>query len=157
MSVTILVKKIYDDSIIPKYQTEYASCVDLHAYNKESITIQPNQIKLIKTGIAVGMPKKYAQFNQQYEMQIRSRSGLSLKQGLIVLNAPGTIDLDYIGQIGVIMYNASNQTRIINHGDRIAQMALAKVSSIEFVQADILQQTGRDPNGFGTTGKNNEI
>lgn len=112
----------------------------------EELIIEPNARLLIKTGIKVGIP-------EGYEIQIRSRSGLSLKQGLTVINSPGTIDSDYRGEIGVILINNSNQTQILELNTRIAQMVLQKVEEIDFEESDNIPDTLRGDGGYGSTDK----
>ena len=146
---------------IPEYHTEGSAGLDLAAnlniepiivadatYEKtlQSVKIKPFGRVLIKTGIKVEIPKGY-------ELQIRPRSGLSLKSGLMVSNSPGTIDSDYRGDIGIIITNVSNKTVIINHGDRIAQAVLSKFERITFKVVNSVEKTERGEGGFGSTGK----
>lgn len=132
------------DNDLPAYQTKGAAGLDLAAFLKEPITIEPQQTKLIPTGLFFQIP-------YGYEAQIRSRSGLALKHGITVLNAPGTIDSDYRGEVGVILINQSNKPFTINSGDRIAQTVFAKVERVELIDTDSLSQTDRGENGFGST------
>lgn len=115
--------------------------------NIQLINLHPGERALISTGIRMKIPKGY-------ELQIRSRSGLTLKQGLIVLNAPGTIDSDYLGDIGVILYNAGKMSQKVFIGDRICQGVFAKVEEPEFEETLTLSKTKRGNNGFGSTGRN---
>lgn len=130
---------------LPEYATPGASGIDLRACAKQSITIQPMGRKLIKTGLFVELPKGY-------EAQIRTRSGMALKWGVVVLNSPGTIDSDYRGEIGVILANFSECMVEIEPGDRVAQMVFNKVERAVFVEVEHLETTDRGQNGFGSTG-----
>jgi dUTP pyrophosphatase len=130
---------------VPHYQTEHAAGVDLYAAVDGSLTIEAGRWKLVPTGIAVAIP-------EGYEGQVRPRSGLALKHGIGMLNAPGTIDADYRGEIGVILFNFSDASFRIRRGDRIAQLVLAKVEKAQFVKVDVLSGTGRGAGGFGHTG-----
>ena len=146
MKVKLVVGKAYD---IPEYQTPGAAGMDLHANNEQSIMLQPGQRKVVPTGLKVKVP-------DGYELQIRPRSGLVNKHGITVLNAPGTIDSDYIGEIGVILFNAdlyNGRAFYIHKGDRIAQAVLAKVEQAEWEEVEQLEATTRGEGGFGSTGK----
>tara|TARA_R100001163_G_C5063340_1_gene200600 strand:- start:2268 stop:2708 length:441 start_codon:yes stop_codon:yes gene_type:complete len=129
----------------PKYSTKGSSGMDIRAFLQEDVVMK-NNVCIIPTGLFVEIPKGY-------EIQIRSRSGLAAKQGLFVLNSPGTIDSDYRGEIKVILYYALNQgSAVIKSGDRIAQMVLSKVDTIEWQEAFDLNETKRDTGGLGSTG-----
>ena len=130
----------------PDYATNLSAGVDLRANLKKKISLEPLQRKLIKTGIHLELPKGY-------EAQIRPRSGLAYKNGITVLNSPGTIDADYRGEISVLLVNLSNQEFVINDGDRIAQMVLTPVVKIDLKETDDLPNTIRGEGGFGSTGK----
>jgi len=132
---------------IPKYQTPGASGADLKAYilNGGKIEIPPGQRAAIYTGIKIKV-------REGYEAQVRPRSGLALKQGLTVLNTPGTIDSDFLGEIKVLLYNTSKEIITINHGDRIAQLVICPVIQALFSPVDNLGETERNSLGFGTTG-----
>ena len=119
----------------------------LEGSNHSKITLKPGERILISTGVKMQIP-------EGYELQIRSRSGLTLKQGLIVLNAPGTIDSDYIGDIGVILYNAGEVAQEIHKGERICQGVFAKVEEPKFQETFMFYQTERGNNGYGSTGRN---
>jgi dUTP pyrophosphatase len=134
---------LHPKAVIPKYQTEGAAGFDLHAV--EHYILTPGETILVSTGIAVAVPKGF-------ELQIRPRSGLSLKTGLRVANAPGTVDEDYRGEIKVIMQNTSNETAFIAAGDRIAQGVVCPVVQVEFEAVTELDETERGSNGFGSTG-----
>lgn len=132
---------------IPQYATPGSSGMDVRAMLDGPITLSPFERKLIPTGIYVDIP-------EGFEIQVRSRSGLALKQGLFVLNSPGTVDADYTGEIGVVLYNLSGQTQIVNPGDRIAQLVLTRVETAEFVELEeITKETNRGAGGYGHTGK----
>ena len=133
---------------LPAYETQASAGMDLRAYLPEgSVTLEPMQRGLIPTGLYMEIPKGY-------EGQVRPRSGLALKSGITVLNSPGTIDADYRGQICVILINLSDKPFLINSGDRIAQMVIARCEQVEPVQVEILSETERGAGGFGHTGKN---
>lgn len=131
---------------LPEYQTSGSSGMDLMAWLPESeITLMPGERTLIHTGL-------YFEIPDNYELQIRSRSGLSLKRGLIVLNEPGTIDSDYRGELGIILYNASSEPQTITNGDRVAQMVIAKVEKAILNEVIGFESTERGEGGFGHTG-----
>jgi dUTP pyrophosphatase len=132
---------------LPNYATLGASGLDLRAFIAEPICLQPLDRVLVPTGLYLAIP-------QNYEVQIRPRSGLAIKQGLTCLNTPGTIDADYRGEIKVIIINLSKEPQMINDGDRIAQMVLQQVEKITWEQVSDLENTERGAGGFGHTGKN---
>jgi len=144
--VKVLVKKLDPSVKLPEYKTEGASGMDLIAFVDETMNIKPKTSALIPTGISVA-------FSEDYEIQIRPRSGLAAKNNVSVLNTPGTIDSDYRGEIKVIIFNHSNNDFIVNNGDRIAQMILAPIMKMELEEAKNLPQTIRGKGGFGSTGK----
>lgn len=132
---------------LPAYQTDLSAGMDLQAYLPEgNIVLKPMQRLLVKTGLFIELPKGY-------EAQIRSRSGLSLKHGIVVLNAPGTIDADYRGEIGIILANFSTEDFEIKNGERIAQMVIAQHETISWEITEQLTDTQRGIGGFGSTGK----
>lgn len=139
------VKIISTTGGFPAYQTEGSAGMDLRANLNSTITIYPEQKVLIPTGLSIELPIGY-------EAQIRPRSGLALKQGVTVLNSPGTIDSDYRGEIGVILINHSRQIVEVKSGDRIAQMVITKYERIEWDQVDELGTSERGVGGFGSTG-----
>ena len=141
-----LVKKFDKNIKLPTYKTSGSSGMDLMAYIKNKITINPGKIALISTGIAVAMPKNY-------EMQIRPRSGLAAKKGISILNTPGTIDSDYRGEIKIILINLSKKTFVVKSGDRVAQMILCPVAKGKLQEVKNLPKTIRGKGGFGSTGK----
>lgn len=130
---------------LPKYATEQSAGADLTANISESVILRPLERRLIPTGIHIGLPSGY-------EAQVRPRSGLALKHGVTVLNAPGTIDADYTGEIGVVLINLSDKDFVINDGDRIAQLVITRHESAEWVQVDRLDETERGDGGYGHTG-----
>ena len=144
--VKVLIKKLDPDVKLPEYKTNGASGVDLIAFIKEPINLEPKTSVLIPTGLSVAFP-------EDYEIQIRPRSGLAAKNNISVLNTPGTIDSDYRGEIKVIIYNHGNENFSINNGDRIAQMILAPVGKMELEEKNDLPKSIRGKGGFGSTGK----
>ncbi len=144
--VKILIKKINRKVITPKYKTDGSSGVDLSAFLDKEVVIKPNSSELIPTGLQVAIP-------EEFEIQIRPRSGLAAKESIGVLNSPGTIDSDYRGELKIILFNHSNKDFIINNGDRIAQMVLVPILKMEFEEVDSLPDTVRGQGGFGSTGK----
>jgi dUTP pyrophosphatase len=134
------------DNPLPHYATKGSSGMDVRASLPIPVTLQPLERALIPTGLFVEIPNGY-------EMQIRPRSGLAIKQGITCLNSPGTIDSDYRGEIKIILINLSSQQQVIHSGDRIAQMILQGVEKAEFEQVEILNETERADGGFGHTGK----
>ncbi len=132
---------------LPAYETSASAGLDLRAFIPETITLLPLERKLIKTGLFLEIP-------EGYEAQVRPRSGLALKNGITVLNSPGTIDADYRGEVGVILVNISQDNFEINTGDRVAQMVFAKVKQAKWVLSEELSETERGEGGFGSTGKN---
>lgn len=146
MKVKVINKSGFD---LPKYETENSAGMDLRACfsnGENGEIIERGERLLIKTGIFLEVPKGY-------EVQIRPRSGLAFKFGVTVVNSPGTIDADYRGEIGVILINHGEVPFIVNHGDRIAQMVLAKCEQAEWDEVDNLSETERGEGGFGSTGK----
>lgn len=142
MLINIINKSKYP---LPQYETENSAGVDLHANIEEPVLLEPLQRRVVPTGIYVSIPNGY-------EGQVRPRSGLAAKKGITVLNAPGTIDADYRGEIGVILVNLSDTSFRINPGERIAQLVFAKCERAEFVEVDELDETVRGEGGFGSTG-----
>ncbi len=130
---------------LPQYATPQSAGMDLRANLDEPITLQPQQRRLIPTGLYIALPSGY-------EAQVRPRSGLALKHGITVLNAPGTIDADYRGEVGVLLVNLSQEPFVVNDGERIAQMVIARHEQGEFVEVDALDETERGAGGYGHTG-----
>lgn len=130
---------------LPAYETRYSAGMDLRANLDEPIVLSPLQRELVPTGLFVELP-------EGFEAQIRPRSGLAIKKGVTILNAPGTIDADYRGEIKIIMVNLSGDDFTINDGERIAQMIIARVEKAEWEQVELLEETTRGAGGFGHTG-----
>ena len=130
---------------LPAYETIASAGLDVRANIDSSIVLKPLERALVKTGL-------FMEIQIGYECQVRSRSGLAFKKGISVLNAPGTIDADYRGEVGVILINLSNENFTIENGERIAQLVFAKVEQADWEQVDILTETERGAGGFGSTG-----
>jgi len=133
------------DHPTPAYETSSSAGMDLRANIEEPISLKPLERAIIKTGLFIALP-------QGFEAQVRPRSGLAAKHGISVLNAPGTIDADYRGEIGVILVNLSNQNFNINNGDRVAQMVIARYAHTKWDEVSVLDETKRGKGGFGSTG-----
>ena len=131
---------------LPQYATQGAAGMDIRAYVPAPITLQPLERSLIPTGLYIQLP-------DDYEAQVRPRSGLAINHGITCLNTPGTIDADYRGEIKVILINLSNQPHTIQPGDRIAQMVIQRVEQIEWVEVNTIEETVRGEAGFGHTGR----
>jgi|TARA_B110000902_G_scaffold229978_1_gene271116 dUTP pyrophosphatase len=129
----------------PNYETEGAAGMDLRANIEEAITLNPLERAIIKTGLFIALPVGF-------EAQVRPRSGLAAKKGITVLNSPGTVDADYRGEIGVILVNLSNAAFVINDGERIAQLIIAKHERVQWKEVEVLSETERGAGGFGSTG-----
>ena len=142
----VLIKKLDSSIELPVYKTSGSSGMDLMAFIKKQITLKPQKSCLVPTGISVA-------FHDDYEIQIRPRSGLAAKNNISVLNTPGTIDSDYRGEIKVILYNHGNNDFLINNKDRIAQMVLSPIIKMCFEETDSLPETVRGEGGFGSTGR----
>lgn len=142
MNVTIV---NHSNNPLPRYATPLSAGMDLYAYLDAPITLHPGERRLIPTGISIALP-------EGYEAQVRPRSGLALKQGITVLNTPGTIDADYRGEIGVILINLGQESVEIASGDRIAQMVVARHEVVQWECADELDSTERGAGGFGHSG-----
>ncbi|SDS39487.1 dUTP diphosphatase [Gramella sp. MAR_2010_147] len=130
---------------LPHYETDFSAGMDLRANIEEPITLKPLERAIVKTGLFMELPLGF-------EAQVRPRSGLAAKKGITVLNAPGTIDADYRGEIGVILVNLSNEDFVVNNGERVAQMVIAKHEHISWEEVEILGETTRGAGGFGSTG-----
>ena len=142
MQIKIINQSTYN---LPGYETIASAGMDLRAHISEAITLKPLGRAIVRTGLFIELPLGY-------EAQVRSRSGLAAKKGITVLNAPGTIDADYRGEIGVILVNLSNEDFVIETGERIAQLVIAKHERAEWKQVDELSETSRGQGGFGSTG-----
>ena len=130
---------------LPEYATPLSAGMDLRANLDAPVTLRPLERRLIPTGLHIALPAGY-------EAQVRPRSGLALKKGITVLNAPGTIDADYRGEVGVLLINLSQENFTVNDGERIAQMVIARHEQAEFVTVDVLDETERGEGGYGHTG-----
>ena len=144
--VKVLIKKLNPSVQLPSYKTNGASGMDLMAFLEKPINLEPGKSCLIPTGLTVAFP-------EDYEMQIRPRSGLAAKNNISVLNTPGTIDSDYRGELKIILFNHSSENFIINNNDRIAQMVLTPITKMELEEANELPESIRGEGGFGSTGK----
>ncbi len=143
----VYIKRLHSfDLPLPRYMTAGAAGVDLYAAVEQDVAIAPGGRVLIPTGIAIALP-------ENYEAQIRPRSGLALKHGLTLLNTPGTIDWDYRGEIKVIVINLGDKEYILQRGERIAQMIFNRVEKAELIEVEELDDTNRGAGGFGHTGK----
>lgn len=131
---------------LPEYATPYSAGMDLRANIAEPVLLKPLERALITTGIYIQLP-------EGYEAQIRPRSGLAVKHGISIVNSPGTIDADYRGEIGVILVNLSSEDFVVNNGERICQMVIAKHERVAWEQVDKLDESERGEGGFGHTGK----
>ena len=143
--VKVLIKKLSLEVDLPSYKSKGASGMDLMAFIKSSIKIKPKTSCIIPTGLSMA-------FSEDYEVQIRPRSGLAAKNNISVLNTPGTIDSDYRGEIKVIIYNHGNEDFVVNNNDRIAQMILCPVIKATLREVNELEETERGTGGFGSTG-----
>ena len=142
MTIQIINKSQHE---LPNYETIASAGMDLRANLTESITLNPLERAIVKTGLFIELPIGY-------EAQVRPRSGLAAKKGVTVLNSPGTIDADYRGEIGVILVNLSNETFTVENGERIAQLIIAKHERAEWISVEVLSETSRGEGGFGSTG-----
>ena len=143
--VKVKVKKLHPDAVLPSYMTEHAAGVDLYTVIEAPVSLAPGERKLLPTGLAMESPPGY-------EGQVRPRSGLALKNGISLVNSPGTIDADYRGEIGVIIINHGNEQVDFLPGDRIAQLIIAPVTQAVLVEVDELNDSTRSTGGFGHTG-----
>ncbi len=144
--VKVLIKKLNPSVQLPSYKTSGASGMDLMAFIEKPIVIKPGNSCLVPTGLSVA-------FSEEFEIQIRPRSGLAAKNKISVLNTPGTIDSDYRGELKIILFNHSSENFTINNNDRVAQMVLTPVVKMEIEEKDKLPETIRGKGGFGSTGK----
>lgn len=148
--ITVHIKKLRDDAIVPQYMTEQAAGMDLFAALDSPVCLGKGQRLLIPTGIALAIPVGF-------EGQVRPRSGLALKKGIALVNSPGTIDADYRGELGVILINHGEEAVILSPGDRIAQLVIAPVQQAVLHVVDELESTSRNTGGFGHTGSGLEV
>ena len=144
--VKVLIKRLSPSVQLPSYKTNGASGMDLMAFIEQPIELEPGKSCLVPTGLSVAFP-------EEYEIQIRPRSGLAAKNNITVLNTPGTIDSDYRGELKIILFNHGNENFLINNSDRIAQMILTPIIKMELQETDELPDTVRGEGGFGSTGK----
>ena len=144
--VKVLIKKLDPTVQLPEYKSSGASGMDLTAFTEKPIIVKPKTSSVVPTGLSVA-------FHENYEIQIRPRSGLAAKNNITVLNTPGTIDSDYRGEVKVIIFNHGENNFVINNGDRIAQMVLSPTVKMELEEIDDLPETLRGESGFGSTGK----
>lgn len=143
---TIKVKVInHSNNELPQYATPMSAGMDLRAFTDEPITIMPGEHKLVHSGINIQLP-------EGYELQVRPRSGLALKHGITLTNAPGTVDADYRGDVGAIVHNLGTEPFVINNGDRICQIVAKEYVKIEWEEANTLDPTERGEGGFNSTG-----
>ena len=147
-SIRIKVKKLYEDSIIPTYESKMAGCADLYAHliDSESVVIPPHTTVKIGTGVAFELPEGFSAL-------IYARSGISSKEGLRPANCTGYVDCDYRGEVIVALHNDSDETRVVEHGQRIAQVAFVNYHQAKFEEVDNLTETKRGDGGYGSTGK----
>ena len=142
MKVKIVNRSPFD---LPSYATEYSAGMDLRAALEGPVSLGPLERAMVPTGLHIELPAGF-------EAQIRPRSGLAAKHGISIVNAPGTIDADYRGEIKVVLVNLSNETFVVNPGERIAQMVVARHETVEWEEVEILDETERGEGGFGSTG-----
>lgn len=145
VKITTTEKETSDKLKLPKYSTLGSAGMDVYAVCTEPICIKPGTVELIPTGFSIALP-------QGYECQVRSRSGLAINSGIFCLNSPGTIDSDYRGEVKVILANFGKKDFVVNDGDRIAQLVIAKYEHIEWEMVETLDETNRGTGGFGSTG-----
>lgn len=145
--IILAIKKLAHakDLPLPGYESAHAAGMDIRAALDAPLVLKPGERALISTGLQIGLP-------EGYEAQIRPRSGLAIKYGITMLNAPGTIDADYRGEVKVIAINHGQEDFVIQHGDRIAQMVIAPVQQLQIAEVDELDKTTRGKGGFGSTG-----
>jgi dUTP pyrophosphatase len=146
--IKILIKRLREEPAValPAYMTEQSSGMDLCAFLEREVTLQPGERRLIPTGISVAIP-------EGFEGQIRPRSGLAIRHGIGLINAPGTIDADYRGEIGILLINHGEEPFAVRNGDRIAQMIISRVTRATWEEVDVLPSTTRQEGGFGHTGR----
>lgn len=141
----VKVKKLNDKAILPMYQTEHAAAMDVHACLDAPMTLQPLQRAMVPTGLAFEVP-------EGYEMQVRARSGMSIKYGMALVNGIGTIDADYRGELNVLMINLSQDPFVIEPDMRIAQLLISRYEKVTWRVSETLTETERSDSGFGSTG-----
>lgn len=144
--MNIPIKKLYDDVVLPQYETEHSAALDIRAYIPEPITLNPMERMAVPTGFSFALP-------EGCEVQIRARSGLAAKHGIALTNGIGTIDADYRGEVGILLINLGEEAFTIEPGMRIAQMVLARYERLEWEEVAELSETVRGVGGFGSTGR----
>ena len=142
---SIKIVKLHKNAVLPEYQTVGAAGADIHACLETPVTLVPMERRMVPTGLAMALP-------EGYEVQIRARSGMSIKHGITMVNGIGTIDCDYRGELGVLLINLSEEPFTIEPGMRIAQMVIAKYERVEWREVDQLGETERGGGGYGSTG-----
>lgn len=142
----ISVKKLKPNALLPQFATAHAAGMDISACIDEPITLQPHERAVIPAGFAIALPPGY-------EAQVRGRSGLAAKHGIMPANGVGTIDADYRGEVGVILLNTSNEPFVVEPGMRVAQLVIAKYQTVEWNEVEVLDETSRGEGGYGSTGK----
>jgi dUTP pyrophosphatase len=145
MSLSVKIVKLKPNAVLPVYQTEQAAAMDLSACIDAPMTLKPMERAIIPTGFAIELPVGF-------EAQIRARSGLSIKNGITMVNGVGTIDSDYRGEVGVLAINLGTEPFVVEPGMRVAQMVIAKYESVEWQEAKVLNETERGSGGYGSTG-----
>ncbi len=143
--MNIRIKKIHESAVIPEYATEHAAGMDLSACLDAPMTLGPGERAIVPTGLALAVPAGY-------EAQVRGRSGMAIKHGVLPANGVGTIDADYRGELGVILLNTSNEPFVVEHGMRVAQLVIARHETAEWSVVGELDKTARGAGGFGSTG-----
>lgn len=142
----VSIRKLKPNTVLPNFATTHAAGMDISACIDEPITLQPHERAIVPAGFAIALPVGY-------EAQVRGRSGLAARHGIMPANGVGTIDADYRGEIGVILLNTSNETFIVEPDMRIAQLVIAKYEAVEWDLVEVLDETDRGNNGYGSTGK----
>lgn len=143
--MNVKIQKLREDAIIPEYQTEHAAAMDVHACIDQPMTLQPLERAMVPTGLAFELP-------EGTEMQVRARSGMSIKHGMTMVNGIGTIDADYRGELNILMINLSQEAFTIEPGMRVAQLLVSRYEKVEWESADTLSESARGAGGFGSTG-----
>lgn len=141
----VKIRKVRDDAIIPDYQTEHAAAMDVHACMDAPMTLQPLGRAMVPTGLAFELP-------EGTEMQVRARSGMSIKHGMTMINGIGTIDADYRGELNILMINLSQEPFTIEPGMRVAQLLVSRYEKVDWEAVDTLSESARGAGGFGSTG-----
>lgn len=144
----VKIKKLRTNALLPEYQTEHAAAMDVHACLDTPMTLRPLERAMVPTGLAIEIPVGF-------EMQVRARSGLSIKHGLALVNGIGTIDADYRGELNILMINLGQESFVIEPGMRVAQLLLSKYDKISWQVTEVLSETVRGESGFGSTGFDN--